>query len=125
MSKKNNSAAGLLLNTFGTILLLTMITICTINFVRDGRGYQILKEKAAANESAAAEDKKAVPDENTGTAQKTEASQDSSKNSSASQSGSKPAEDQKATKKPAKEQAGDSKGTGTAAKKPVSPGEEP
>ncbi|NLK86204.1 MAG: hypothetical protein GX279_01755 [Clostridiaceae bacterium] len=61
MSKnKNESVAGVLLNTFGTILLLTVIIICTLNFIKDGRGYQILSEKAAANVSDTAAGQKAA-----------------------------------------------------------------
>jgi hypothetical protein len=65
MSKnKSESVAGVLLNTFGTILLLTVIIICTLNFIKDGRGYQILAEKAAANVSDTAGSKKASQEEN-------------------------------------------------------------
>jgi hypothetical protein len=35
--KKKNSVAGMLFYTFGTILLLTMLAICIMNFSRDGK----------------------------------------------------------------------------------------
>lgn len=118
--KKNESAAGLLINTFGTILLLTVIIICTLNFIRDGRVYQILAEKAAANVSDAVGDDKTEP----------KADSDSAK----SESSSKPAADKKPTAdpdakptaKPAnKPAATDSKNSSGDSKKPVQPGEEP
>ncbi|HEY8349798.1 MAG TPA: hypothetical protein PK767_08825 [Clostridiales bacterium] len=37
--KKKKSVAGMLFYTFSTILLLTLLIICIINFLRDGRPF--------------------------------------------------------------------------------------
>ena len=41
MKGTKKSAAGRLFYTFGTILLLTVITICSINFSRNGRVFEM------------------------------------------------------------------------------------
>ncbi len=117
---KNESPAGILLNTFGTILLLTVIIICTLNFIRDGRGYQMLANKASANVNDAAGSNKTEPKDNS----------DSSKNGTNTSAGSNPssklATDKKTAGKPANKTTGaDAKNTGEDNKKPVQPGEEP
>jgi hypothetical protein len=35
--RRKKSVAGMLFYTLGTILLLTLLTICTMNFIRDGK----------------------------------------------------------------------------------------
>lgn len=122
--KKNESAAGILFNTFGTILLLTMIAICAINFVRDGRGYHMLAEKASANANNAADNKKGSSEGSSGSSKNDVASKtDSKKNSDST---SKPATGQKSADKSANKQSGtNSKNADSAPKKPVVPGEEP
>lgn len=40
MKGKKKSAAGRLFYTFGTILLLTVIAICAINFAKNGRAFE-------------------------------------------------------------------------------------
>jgi hypothetical protein len=127
-NKKNDSAIGVLINTFGTLLLLTMIAICTLNFIRDGRVYKILADKASAKASDVSDNKKDTSDvtskENTGSSQKDTGNKSSSKEGS--KSSSKAAASQKATQKSAgKQTSSSSKGTGETAKKPVLPGEEP
>ncbi|HOA55463.1 MAG TPA: hypothetical protein PK423_05585 [Clostridiales bacterium] len=38
--KRKISVASMLFYTFGTILLLTLIIICILNFIRDGRPFR-------------------------------------------------------------------------------------
>ncbi len=121
--KKGSSVAGTLLNTFGTILLLTVITICTLNFIKDGRGYQMLTAQAPAKvEQTEAKDKAA-------------ATADSTKSKKASEQAPKQATKQapkpKKTEKPtddADKKAADSntdKNTAADKEKQILPGEEP
>jgi hypothetical protein len=41
MKGTKKSAAGRLFYTFGTILLLTIITVCAVNFAKNGRAFEI------------------------------------------------------------------------------------
>ena len=117
--KKGASVAGTLLNTFGTILLLTVITICTLNFIKDARGYQMLTEQAPAKV------------EKTETKDKATATADNKKTKEASTQAPKQTQKPKKTEKPAsdsdKKAAGSSKdgNTGADKGKQILPGEEP
>lgn len=120
--KKNESAAGMLLITFGTILLLTVVTICTLNFIKDGRGYQMLAKQASSNAEDTAGDKKVAQKENADSSQNSTNDNNSSKKGS--NSSKKPATVKKTAEKPTSESV-DAKNAGSNSKKPVQPGEEP
>lgn len=125
-NKKNESAAGMLLITFGTILMLTVITICTLNFIKDGRGYQILAKQVSANVEDATGGKKASSKENADSAKNGTAGNSSSKKGKGTNSSEKPVAIKKTAEKPASKTVdANAQNTGTDTKKPVKPGEEP
>ena len=41
MKKKKKSASGRLFYTFGSLFLIAVIAVCTMNFVKDGRAFQV------------------------------------------------------------------------------------
>lgn len=119
--KKGESAAGLLLNTFGTLFLITAITICVLNFIKDGRAYHMLAEQASAR-TGSTEVKDKTDSSEKDTAKST--------NKKSSETTQKQAPKPVTTKKPTvtsndKTADGNKDNTGADKKKPVKPGEEP
>lgn len=110
MSKNRKSAASRLYYTFGTIFLMAVITVCTMNFIKDSRimnkptvaAAKVNETGAAANTgSKTAANGKTVDGKDGGT-KKTETKPTGAKPSGTKPAGSKPAET-----------------------KPINPGEEP
>ncbi|HEX2947258.1 MAG TPA: hypothetical protein VHT96_15040 [Clostridia bacterium] len=59
MAKAKNSSAGRFFYSFGTVILFAVLTICIINFTRDGRIFQkatpTVSTKTASNSVSATE----------------------------------------------------------------------
>lgn len=52
MSRKKKSVAGRLFYTFGSIFLAAVVTVCTMNFMKDGRVFQAHLLSSATEASA-------------------------------------------------------------------------
>lgn len=110
--KKDNSSFGRFFYSFGTVFLFAVVTICAINFTRDGRVFQ----KPSVTVSADS------------TADKTAASgQNEKKTTAASKPGAEaPSKTQVKPAAPNTPATGPNAGSGgTGAAQPANPGEEP
>lgn len=114
MSKNRKSAAGRLYYTFGTIFLMAVITVCTMNFIKDSRimNKPVVAAAAKVNEAGVAAN----------TDSKTNEGKDDGKDGGTKESETKSTGTKSTGTKPAKTKPADAKPAET---KPINPGEEP
>jgi len=129
--KKKLSAASMIFYTFGTILLMTVITICTVNFLRDGRAFVKTAAVVSPAPDGESADKTGGQENAAGKGNKQNGSKEQAKSGSSDKPGTAPATDPSKTgnaKDPAGNKSPDgnlSEKPGSGAGKPINPGEEP
>lgn len=125
--KKKSSAGEQIFYTFGTILLMIVVSICTLNFLRDGRAFVKSEVQASASANGAAPSDGQTAG-NTNSNKSSAKSSGASKSNAGSDTASVPAAEkntQNVSKPDGSVDGNLPEGGETSLNKPINPGEEP